>query len=141
MPGVEPAFLPAVDDIEALVQLLEKSRDLGGIILQVGIHHQNQVAARGPHSRRQSSCLAKIPPKPDCPHLGVICREFVNHIPGSIRRPIVHEQDLKYLPTSRAAAFDLRVQFSEAVLFIKNGDNDTQHAGNPGRGTIASLSR
>ena len=91
VPRIEPSLLPTVDDIETLVELAEKIRDLGGIVLQVSVHHQNQVAASGSHSGGERGGFAEVAPKADAGDSVVLFGELLNRFPTSVARAIIDE--------------------------------------------------
>src|SRR5919198_4463307 len=64
---VAPVRLPAGDEIEALVELGEQARDLGRIVLQVGVDRDHDVALGIREPSRERSRLAEVPSKPDDP--------------------------------------------------------------------------
>lgn len=85
VPRIKPLLFPAIDDIKPVVQLPEKGWDFGGVILEIGIHHQNQIASCSPHARRESCGFPEIPTKADSPDLGMCRREILNDLPRPVR--------------------------------------------------------
>ena len=62
---VAPLRLPAGDEVEALVELGEQPRDLGGIVLEVAVDRDDDLALRLLEARLQRRRLAEVPPQPD----------------------------------------------------------------------------
>ena len=65
MPRVMPRPFPAAHHIEALLHFFEKTRDLFRVILKVGIHSENELAAHFFPTRRQGVSFAHVPAETD----------------------------------------------------------------------------
>ena len=65
MPGVAPARLPAADEVEALVQLRQQLRDLGGVVLEVAVDRDDDVAAGLGEAGGEGGRLAEVAAQPD----------------------------------------------------------------------------
>ena len=57
--------LPAADEVEALVELGQQPRDLGRVVLEVGVDRHDDVALGVREARRQRRCLAEVPAQAD----------------------------------------------------------------------------
>ena len=57
---VVTARLPAGDEVEALVELGEELRDLGRVVLEVGVDRHDDVAARLEEARLQRGRLPEV---------------------------------------------------------------------------------
>src|SRR5262245_59412419 len=57
---VDALLTPTADDVVALADLLDKHRDIGGIVLQVAIHGDDVLPARVIKSRGQSGSLPEV---------------------------------------------------------------------------------
>src|SRR5262249_15710829 len=74
VPRIVAHALPAADHVEAVVHACEGARDFMPIALQVRIESQDNVAARGPKTRRQCRCFAEIATETDAAHLRMLAR-------------------------------------------------------------------
>ena len=75
--------LPAGDEIEALVELGEHLRDLGRIVLEVGIDRHDEVSARLEESRLERGGLAEVPAQVDDDDVGHLVVESREDTPCS----------------------------------------------------------
>ena len=62
---VVPSRLPAGDEVEALVELREHLRDLGGIVLEVGVDRHDELAASFEEPGLQRGSLPEVPAEVD----------------------------------------------------------------------------
>ena len=60
-----PVLLPARDQVPAGIQRLNEARDLVGVVLQVGVHRDDDVARARADADHQRRRLAEIAPQPD----------------------------------------------------------------------------
>ena len=58
VPGVVAHLLPTADDVEALLELGDETRDLVGIVLEVGIQRHHNPALRGLETGLKRGCLS-----------------------------------------------------------------------------------
>ena len=68
-------LLPAADDVVALVELVQKPRDLGRIVLKVAVQGENQVAPARLKPRGERGRLAEVATEPDGAHARVVSAE------------------------------------------------------------------
>src|SRR5215470_7794994 len=68
---VNTHFAPAADDVITLGNLLQKNRNVGGIVLQVAIHSDDVFATRMIEPGCESGGLAEIPAKAHYRHAAV----------------------------------------------------------------------
>ena len=69
VPGIVADALPAADDVVAIGDGAEKTGNLGGIVLQVGVEGQDHVAAGRVEAGGQGRRLAEVAAKADAVHL------------------------------------------------------------------------
>src|SRR5262249_6498754 len=65
VPGVVPDLLPAANHVVASIQLVEEAGDLGGVVLEVAVHGEDERAARGLEAGDKRGRLAEIAAEPD----------------------------------------------------------------------------
>ena len=82
---VAPLRLPAADEVEALVELRQQPRDLGRIVLEVGVDRDDDVALGVREPRRERRRLAEVPAQADHPHV-VAARCAAGSAPRRSRR-------------------------------------------------------
>ena len=71
---VPPTRLPARDEVEALVELGEQARDLGGIVLEVAVDRDDHVALRLREAGGERGRLAEVSSQPDDDHVVLVRR-------------------------------------------------------------------
>ena len=63
-PARQPPVLslrsPAADDVVALLELGDEGRNFFGVVLQVAVHGDDDLASRGVETRLERRCLAKV---------------------------------------------------------------------------------
>lgn len=67
---------PAADDVISLLQFLQDSRDVGRIVLKIGVKGNYDPTSRIFEASRNRSRLSKIPNKLEEEDLLVSCRDF-----------------------------------------------------------------
>jgi len=68
---IAPVLLPAGDEVIALVELREEVRDLGGVVLEVGVDRHDHVAGGDLEAGCQRRDLAEPPPQSHDPDVRV----------------------------------------------------------------------
>ena len=96
MPREPAVFAPAADDIETLAERFEEPADLCRIILKVGIHGEDDVAASRLETDREGLGLPAVSAEPEGNDLERACRgERLDDLPASIDAAVVHEDHLE----------------------------------------------
>jgi len=118
-------LLPADDNIKSFAGGGEQSRDFGRIILQVGIHRDDQVARCGSHSRGQRGGLSRGAAKTNSAYVRIAAGEVKNDLSGAVSGTIVDEDDLDLRRGIRIHdAADFAVERIQALHFIEGGYDD-----------------
>src|SRR5205085_10054171 len=84
MPRIVTHLFPAADAIQALIDFGQETRNLAGIILQVGVERQNELATGDGKAGRQSRRLPKISPKANPADPLVGRRQVLDPLPRAI---------------------------------------------------------
>ena len=106
MPGVVPDLLVAADEVEPLVELLDEPPDLGRVVLQVGVHRENDFTLGRPEPGGQGRRLPAVPsePEPPDPPFAPVGKRLY-HGPRIVAATVIHEDHLGGRP-SLAFGFD-----------------------------------
>jgi hypothetical protein len=126
-PRVAPLRLPAGDQVEALVELREQPRDLGGIVLEVGVDRHDDVAGRVPEPGGERGRLAEVAPEAhDTDVLGAAVQ------PGErgerpVDRPVVDEDGFPRPVQRVERARELVVEQLDAPILVVDGNDDRDH--------------
>ena len=111
---VAPLRLPARDEVEALVELREQARDLGGVVLQVAVDRDDDVAAAPPRSRpARAAALPKLRRRRTTRTLSCARVQPRQRGEGAVARAVVDEDGLPRL--ARAARARLRAPRSRSA--------------------------
>src|SRR6056297_618998 len=87
---------PTDDEVEAFVDLLEKNRNVRGVVLQIPVHGDQDGATRMLDAGRHSGGLTIVPAELDETkvHIVLITRQNLGDLEGSIPAAVVDEDDL-----------------------------------------------
>ena len=94
---IVPARLPAGHEVEALVELREELRDLGRIVLEVGVDRHDDLAARLEEAGLQRGRLPEVPAQADDHDVRVLVVEPGEDREAAVGRAVVDEDDLERL--------------------------------------------
>ena len=117
-------FSPAADDIVALIQLLNNERNVLRIILQVGIHRNNDLSSRMLESGGQRRGLAEVAGKEKRLNSGISGSQFLDGVGASIQTAVIDEDNLGAESQGIQHRFEPLVEGIEVLLFVKNRDDD-----------------
>ena len=95
--------LPARDEVEALVELREQLRDLGRVVLEVGVDRHDDVAARLEETGLKRGRLAEVAPEVDDDDVRRLVVEPREHVHAPVGGAVVDEDDLERLVAMRPA--------------------------------------
>ena len=87
-----PLF-PAAYHVIPLIEFGQQRRYFFGVVLQVGVHGDNDVPVRQGESGGQGACLAEIAAQPDNVHDAVSFAQGAQDIPGAVGAAVVDEQN------------------------------------------------
>ena len=93
-PPVPPLGSPPADDVVSLFNFGHEGGDLFRVVLQVAIHGDDDVAARGIKACLECRGLAKVPAQDDNFYAGVARVDFVERLQGVVRTAVVDEDNL-----------------------------------------------
>jgi len=130
-PGIVADLLPAADHVHALVHSGQEAGDFVGVVLEVGVQGEDQLAAGVGKPSAQGRRLPEVAAEPNPPHAGVLGGDPANRLPGAVRRAVVHENHLDLQPVRRRDLVDLLVQDLQTLLLAEHGDDDRQHDRKP----------
>src|ERR1700678_2517111 len=94
---IDTDFAPAADDVVTGGDLLQKNRDVRGIVLQIAIHGDDVFAARVIKSSGKPCGLSEVAAQFHHRNAAVHGCDFAQHGEGVIARSIVHEHDFEAL--------------------------------------------
>ena len=88
-------LLPARDQIETLVELGQKAGNFRRVVLEIGVHREDEITRRRRESRCQPARLPEIPPVSQPNHSPVTLGEGLDCRPSSICRAVVDQNQLE----------------------------------------------
>src|SRR2546427_3947284 len=133
-----PARVPAVHPIAhdrrstAPLELVQQRRNVGRIVLQVGVERHGPAAARGSEPGGERRGLAGVRREGDDVQLRVVSLQRLEHVERTVGRPVVHGHDL--VAPSGERPRDLLDEHGEAVALVVHGDDEREVNGGPGAG-------
>src|SRR5690606_2742385 len=115
---------PADDDVEALLEFGQQARDVGGIVLQVGVHRDDDRAAGmaepGGHRRGLSEAL----PEADDANARLRCGQPSEDLERAITRAVVTVDELP-APAGRLERCQYgRMQSGQRLRLVEQGHDD-----------------
>ena len=126
---VAPFRLPARDEVETLVELCEQVRDLRGVVLEVAVDRDDDVAARMSKAGGEGDRLAEVSPQPDDADVVVVGVEAGERGEGAVDRSVVAEQCLPVVVERIECRLELLVEERDAPLLVEHGNDDGDHDG------------
>ena len=93
-PPIPPLGSPSADDVVSLFNFGHEGGDLFRVVLQVAIHGDDDLAARGIKACLQRRGLAKVPAQGDNSYAGVALIDFVERLQCVVRTAVVDEDNL-----------------------------------------------
>ena len=119
--------LPAGDEIEPLVELGQQSRDLGRIVLQVGVDRDDDVSTRLREPGRERSRLAEVATEPHDPDVVLRVVQAGQRGERAVGRAVVHEYGFPGLVERLEGRLELVEEERHRPLLVVNGDDDRDH--------------
>ena len=128
--GVVLAVLaPAAHDVEALFELGEQERDVGGVVLEVAIHRDDDVTAGEIEASHHRGGLAEIAAEMDDLHALVAAGDLVEQLIGAVGRAVIDEDELPRLADLLHCGPHAIVELGNISGFIADRDGDGKHRG------------
>src|SRR5262249_34655589 len=98
--------------------------DFRRVVLEVGVHGEDDVAVGRPEAGRQGRRLAEVPPEADAADPVAPPGQVGDDLPRPVGAAVVHEDDLQLEVGPLGHLDDLPVKGQEAVLLVVNGNDD-----------------
>ena len=124
---VLPVFAPAADDVEAFVELGEEEGDVFGVVLEVAIHGDDDVAFCKIEPCHHGGGLAVVAAEVDDFHAVVFGGDFIEQLVGAIAGAVVHEDEFPRLRDFLHRAAHLGVKVGDVAGFVVDRDGDGKH--------------
>ena len=125
---VAPVRLPARDEIEALVEFGEQARDLGWIVLEIGVDRHHHVAGGVAEPGRESGCFPEVPAQADDLDVPSVGMDPSQRCERAVRRAVVDEDSLPAALERVERGAKLLVEWSYAPLFVVHRNDDADHS-------------
>ena len=111
------------DDIEALIEFLQEHGDLVGIILKVGVHRDDELAAGAVEASAVGGRFAKVSAKLDDLNPRIPLMEGGKHLDRPIGAAVVDKHHLEALGPAVHHLGDPAVQGRQAFLLVVDRKN------------------
>ncbi len=115
---------PAGDQIESLVQLGDEARDVVRVVLPVGVHRDDQGAARRMEAGVERRRLTGVAPKEDRLQIGADLRLLPDQGRAAVVAAVVDGDDLELLSHPREHGRDLVEERDQVVALVVDGEDD-----------------
>ena len=133
--GVEPIHLPADDDIEPLLDLLDELVQIGRIVLEIRVHGDDDLALRALETGRQAHRLAEVRAQADTADARIFAVQLGDDLPGVVGAAVVDEDELVAdAARLEAVAHPVR-QLGQAFGLVEAGDDDRHERDGDGEPT------
>src|SRR5262245_9229108 len=93
MPSVVADALPTAHDVKARCQRRQELGNLLWVVLQIGVHGENDFSAGGTETRGQGRSLAEIAPQPETQDTRVTAGQFTDYIPRPVCAAVIDHED------------------------------------------------
>ncbi len=113
-------FSPAADDVESLLEFFDHDWDVGGVILQIAIHGDNEVTCCGFDAGVECGCLAEVFAEFDDRERLARLHLFYTLIFATI----VDEDNFEGAPHGFTCVYDARMKLSDVACFVVDWDDD-----------------
>ena len=121
---VAAVLAPSADHVVSLVELGDEPRDVGGIVLQVAVGRDDDLAAGVVEAGGEGGGLAEVPAQAQDAHPRVRGLDREQPLPRRIRGAVVHEDDLVGLAEGEEARRQLPMQVGQVLGLVVDGDHD-----------------
>ncbi len=126
--GAPQAWVGAADAVAhrqvVIGQPFDQLRDVGGVVLTVGVQRHDDVPASTLETRRERGALTVVPIEVQAAHLGPGRRELVDCLARSVVTPVVDEQQLVDPAVAAGDGFDLVDQRDQVLAFVENRNDE-----------------
>jgi len=121
---IDALLTPPAHDVITLGDLLQKTRNVIGIMLKVAIHGDDVFAGGVIESRSEGRSLAKVSAQLDYRNPTVNGRDLAEQMEGEIRTAIVNEDEFEAFGMGFHHPFQAVIENGYVLLFVMKGDND-----------------
>src|SRR3989304_1118113 len=94
---------------------------IGRVVLEIGVHGDNDVAVGEVEPRAQGRRLAEVAPELDDPDVAARFLDFQELFEGAVDRAVVDEDYLPFIREDRDRTLQLGKESFEAFAFVKYG--------------------
>lgn len=122
-PGVLAIHADAADHVET-VKMVEKPRDVGRIVLQIGVEGDDDAAGCRAEARGQGRRLARVVPQANDPHRRILDPEPAERFEAAVRAAIVDEDHLMGTTEGAQDALELGGEERKTRLLVEHRDDD-----------------
>src|SRR5467141_2953125 len=123
-PSVFPFRAPTTNDVEAFVKFFDERRNLGGIVLQIAVHGDDDFASGGVKPRLQRRSLTKVSPQSDHTNARICFLNIPKNCGAAVCAPVVDEDDLIGLSERAHHLCQRDIKRCRAAFFVKDGYDD-----------------
>ena len=115
---------PAADDVVAFFELGEEAGDLAGVVLEVAIHGEDEVALRVVEAGSEGGGLAEVAAELDDEDAGIDGGDLFKEAVGAVARAVVHEDQLEGVVPLLHDGLEAVVEGGDVLLFVVEWDDD-----------------
>ena len=127
-----PVVTPAAHQVVAFFDLVQEERQILREVLQVGIHRDDEIAARGGQAGLQRGGLSEVAPQFDDAETGLGRDQRLGDVERSIRAAVVDEDELEAIAPLESSdrGGETGREFSERRRLVVDGRDDAdEHHG------------
>ena len=117
---------PPRDDVVTFGHLVQQHRDVGRVILPVGVDGDHRRAARLLEARRESGRLSEVAAQLHCRHVWIGDGQLRQHRPAVVAAAVVHADDLIRTTQPLQHGRQFGVQSRQRLGFIIDGNHDRE---------------
>ncbi len=121
---VNALFAPAGHHIVSLFQLFQEVGNLAGIVLQVAVHGQDELARGVVKTCGQSRGLSEVAAQLDHQHAAVHRGNLFQQLVGAVVGPVINQHQLKTVAHLLHHLFQARIQNRHIFFFIMKWDDN-----------------
>src|SRR5258708_22881684 len=128
---VDALLAPSADQIVTLLQLFEECRNIVGIVLQIAIHGDDELALSVGKTGRQRGCLPEVAPQTHHHHPAVDGHDLAQQFVGAVDAAVIHKDQFEGISGGLHNGLEPVVQRGYAFLLIveRNDNGILRHTG------------
>ncbi len=112
------------DDVVALFELFKEVGDLVGVVLQVAVHGEDELARGVVEAGGQGRGLAEVAAQLDDEHAAVDRGDLFEKLVGTVAGAIVDEDQLERVADLLHDLFQARVEGGNVLFFVMEGNDN-----------------